>query len=131
MPTWVQDANCFISRYTVDPARRDEFLGAFADLLTFAGKFYDEDCNFAFHGWGRDPNEWVAIASWKSEEILARLRADPQFQEATLRMLGCCSAPMIMESFAGMTKDRSVFDLYPTGRSRAHAMTREVEVIWK
>ena len=57
---WVRDDNCFLSRFTVDPARRDEFMRAFEELARNAEAWYDEGCNFAFHGWGRNPNEFVA-----------------------------------------------------------------------
>ena len=84
--------------------------------------------NFAFHGWARNPNQWVAIASWKSEEILARLRETPQFQSATARMLACCAQDMTMEEFSGMKVDRSVFDTYPLGRSEVHLPSGDVGV---
>ena len=127
---WVHDANCFVSRYNVDPAKRDDFLAAVDDLLAFAGPWYEEGCNFAFQGWARDPNQWVAIASWKTEEILERLRLTPEFQDATTRMLACCTGSMTMEEFAGMKKDRSVFDLYPAGKSEVHLSSGTLDVIF-
>jgi quinol monooxygenase YgiN len=114
---WVHDANCFLSRYQVDPARREEFIGAVNELLAFAGPWYDEGCNFAFQGWSRDPNQWVAIASWKTEDILNKLRQTPEFRDITSRMLACCTGDMTMEEFAGMKNGRWVFDQYPAGRS--------------
>lgn len=117
---WVHDANCFLARYPVDPARRDEFIAAASELFEFAAPWYDEGCNFAFQGWARDPDQWVAVASWKNEEILARLRETPEFRDITTRMLACCTGNMVMEEFAGMKKDRSVFDLYPPGRSEIY-----------
>ena len=36
MDKWVRNANCFISRFTVDPARRGEFLAALEELATNA-----------------------------------------------------------------------------------------------
>jgi quinol monooxygenase YgiN len=130
MAKWVHDANCFVGRYTVDPNRREEFLAAVNDLLNFAAPWYEEGCNFAFQGWGRNPNQWVAIACWKTEEILARLRETPEFRDCTVRMLECCTEPMTMEQFSGMNKDRSVFDLYPRGSSQVHLPTRDLEVIF-
>jgi quinol monooxygenase YgiN len=126
--SWVQDANCFLSRFTVHPERREEFTEALGELLEFAGPWYEEGCNFAFHGWARNPNQWVAIASWKSEEILARLRETPEFQDITVRMLACCSEPMVMEEFSGMKVGREVFDLYPPGRSSVHLPSGPLDV---
>lgn len=126
--SWVQNANCFLSRFTVHPERRDEFVAALSDLLEFAGPWYEEGCNFAFHGWARNPNQWVAIASWKSEDILARLRETREFQSITARMLDCCSEDMTMEEFSGMKVDRSVFDTYPQGRSEVHLPSGDVGV---
>lgn len=130
MAKWVHDANCFVSRYKVDPARREEFLAAVDGLLAFAGSWYEEGCNFAFQGWARDPDEWVAIASWKNEEILDRLRLTPEFRDFTQRMLACCSAPMTMEEFSGMKHDRSVFARYPAGRSRVHLPAGALDVVF-
>src|SRR5687768_10412769 len=107
---WVHDANCFLSRFTVHPERRDEFIAIVEELLEFAGDWYEEGCNFAFQGWARDPNQWVAIASWKSEQILARLRETPEFRALTVRMLDCCSEAMTMEEFSGMKAGREVFE---------------------
>lgn len=128
--SWVQNANCFLSRYTVEPDRRAEFVAALNELLEFAGPWYEEGCNFAFHGWARNPNQWVAIASWKSEEILARLRETPEFQDITVRMLDCCSEAMTMEEFSGMKADRSVFDMYPPGRSEVHLPSGAKDVVF-
>jgi quinol monooxygenase YgiN len=128
--SWVQNANCFLSRYTVHLHRRAEFEAALGELLDFADSWYREGCNFAFHGWARDPNQWVAIASWKSEEILARLRDTPEFQDITVRMLDCCSEAMTMEEFSGMQVDRSVFDTYPAGRSQVHLPSGALDVVF-
>jgi quinol monooxygenase YgiN len=131
MAMWVQESNCFLSRFPVEPARRGDFLAALDELLAFAGSIYDEHCNFAFQGWSRDPNEWVAIASWKSEDILAWLRTTPEFQRAQARMLECCNGPMIMENFNGMKMDRSAYDLYPAGSSTVHMKSGDLDVIWR
>jgi quinol monooxygenase YgiN len=126
--SWVQNANCFLSRFTVFPERRDEFASALNELLDFAGPWYEEGCNFAFHGWARNPNQWVAIASWKTEEILERLRLTPEFRDTTARMLDCCSESMTMEEFSGMKVDRSVFDTYPAGKSEVHLPSGSLDV---
>src|SRR5690606_27445413 len=95
-----------------------------------AEPWYDEGCNFAFHGWGRNPNELVAVASWKSEDFVNRMRQQPWFKDTQLRMLECCTQPMVMEQLSGMDHDRSVFDLYPAGSSQVHMKTKTLDVIF-
>lgn len=128
---WVRDANCFLSRFTVDPERRAEFLSALDELAGNAANWYDEGCNFAFHGWGRNPNEWVAIASWKSEDYVNKMRQTAWYKDTQQRMLECSSHPMIMEQFSGMNVDRSVFDRYPAGSSQVHMKTKTLDVIFR
>lgn len=125
---WFHNSNCFLARYPVDPARREEFLSALNDMFAFAEPWYEEHAHFAFHGWARDPNTWVVIAAWKSEEILERLRKEPEFQKHSVRMLECCTGPMVIEQFSGMKVDRSVFDLYPAGKSEVHLPTQSLGV---
>jgi quinol monooxygenase YgiN len=128
---WQRDANCFITRFTVDPARRDEFLAALDELCRNAELAYEEGCNFAFHGWGRNPNQWVAVASWKSEDFVnKRVRQMPWFADTQRRMLACCTEPMVMEQLSGMNIDRSVFDQYPAGSSHVHQKTSNLDVIF-
>ena len=128
---WERESNCFISRFTVDPAKRAKFLEAFNELAENASEWYEEGCNFGFHGWGRDPNEFVAIASWKSEDFVNRMRQTDWFQDTQARMLECCTGPMIMEQYSGMNRDRSVFDQYPAGSSQVHAKTKTLDVIFR
>jgi quinol monooxygenase YgiN len=128
MANWVRDSNCFISRFTVDPKHRSEFLAALDELAKNAGPWYDEGCNFAFHGWARNPNQWVAIASWRSEEQLNRMRQTPWFKSTQVRMLACCTEAMVMEQFNGMEKDRSVFQEYPAGKSQVHLPSGSLDV---
>jgi hypothetical protein len=45
-------------------------------------------------------------------------------------MLECSSAPMVMEQFSGMDRDRCVFDLYPAGSSQVHMKTKSLDVIF-
>ena len=127
---WVRDANCFLSRFTVDPSRRQEFLKAFDELARNAEAWYDEGCNFAFHGWGRNPNEFVAVASWKFEDFVNKMRRQPSYIETQRRMLECSTEAMRMEQFSGMNRDRSVFDIYPAGSSQVHAKTKTLDVIF-
>lgn len=120
MTRWTQDRNIFLTRHKIDPARRDEFVAIFRELLEFAAPFYDRGCKFAFQGFSRDPNEWIVIASW--DEVVAReLRAQPRFQELNSKMMDCCVAPMRFEYFAGLLTDRSIFDAFPVGESKVHA----------
>jgi quinol monooxygenase YgiN len=128
MGKWVRDANCFLSRFTVDPARRDDFIAALEELARNAEPWYEEGCNFAFHGWARDPNQWVAIASWKSEDFVNRMRQTDWYKDTQQRMLECSSEAMVMEQFSGMNVDRSVFEQYPAGSSQVHMKTKTLDV---
>ena len=130
MSMWQRDANCFLTRLTVDPDRREEFLTAVEALSTHAADWYEEGCNFAFHGWSRDPDVWVAIASWKSEDYVNRMRQTEWFKDCQQRMLECCTDAMIMEQFNGMNVDRSVYDQYPAGSSQVHMKTITLDVIF-
>lgn len=126
--SWYHESNCFLARYQVDPARREEFLAALDEMFAFAKPWYDENAHFAFHGWARDPNTWIVIAAWKNEEVLERLRKEPVWRDTSMRMLDCCTAPMIIEQFSGMKVDRSVFDIYPAGQSEVHPGTKSLGV---
>lgn len=130
MTVWQRDANCFITRLTVDPERREEFLIAVGELSKHAEDWYEEGCNFAFHGWSRNPNEWIAIASWKSEDYVNRMRQTDWFRDTQQRMLDCCTSAMIIEQFSGMDVDRSVFDQYPAGSSQVHMKTKTLDVVF-
>lgn len=116
---WIRDRNCFSARFKLDPARRNEFTGAFEDLCTFAEPFYRRGCAFAFQGWARDPNEFVVFASW-DEDVVRELCATKEFQTFNQRMTDCASEPVIMEQFSGMNADRSIFASYPAGDSQVH-----------
>lgn len=112
MANWTQDRNCFIIRYSVDPAKREQFEGALKELLAFAEPYADRGCRFAFHGWARDPNQWVAIAAW-DPEVFQELGAAPETQRITGLMHACTTEPVSIEFFAGMKMDRSIFDQFP------------------
>ena len=128
--TWFRQSNCFLSRFNVEPSRREEFVSALMELCGHAEEWYEQGCHFAFQGWARDANQWVAIAAWKSEDILMRMRETAWFKDCQLRMLDCCSGAMVMEQFNGMNVDRSVFDTYPTGRSKVHMKTTSLDVVF-
>lgn len=129
MANWVRDRNLFSARFPVDPARKDEFIQAFEQLCASSEDFYNRGCTFAFQGWARDTNEFVVFASW-DEDVVQELRLQPEFQKFNQTMLDCCSGPLIMEQYSGMNKDRSVFDIYPTGSSKVHKAGKVQEVVF-
>ena len=131
MAKWIRKNNCFISRFIVDPARRDEFIAALEELCTHAEAWYERGCTFAFQGWSRNPNEWVAIASWNPETYLHEMRATEWFKECQLRMLACCTDTMIMENIAGMDEVRTIFELQPAGSSKVHMKTNTLDVVFR
>jgi quinol monooxygenase YgiN len=122
----VLDANAFICTFTIDPKRRDEFLRVFNGLWTQFVDVMEENTNFVYYGWGRNPNEIYMIESWKSEQVTNKVRADPRFKEALTAMIECCTAPMRLQILSGLRSDRSVFDLYPAGPSEYHPSTDEL-----
>ena len=113
-------ANIFISRWTVKPEKRAEFLAIFDPLWRNHIETMEQITNFVFYGWGRDPTEMVAIESYKDPSLLAELRKSEMFQAEVRKMLDCCSKPMTMELFGSYDGDRSVFDDYPAGDSKVH-----------
>jgi len=42
--SWVQNANCFLSRFAVRPERREVFVAALDELLAFASAWYEGGC---------------------------------------------------------------------------------------
>lgn len=116
---FTRDRNLFAVRWSVDPARREEFLQTFENVCEQAKPFYYRGCTFAFQGWARDPNQFVVFASWE-DEVAAELRLVPEFQEYNRQLLDCCSGPVIMEQFSGMDIDRHIFDDFPAGKSAVH-----------
>lgn len=119
LSTWTRDRNCFAVRYKLDPAKREHFLQVFNALCDFAQPFYERGCAFAFQGWARDPNEFVVMASW-DEDVVEELRGTAEYQKYSQDLMDCAVEPVIIEQFAGMDKDRSVFDTYPQGESKVH-----------
>jgi quinol monooxygenase YgiN len=114
------NSNTFVSRWKIRPDRREEFLSIWEPLWRNHIETMEAITHFVFYGWGRDPNELVAIESYRDEGLLAELRKTDAFQREVGRMLDCCSEPMIMELYSGLDADRSVFDLYPKGESQVH-----------
>lgn len=124
----VTKENVFVSRFTVDPKRKPEFSAIFDALREGTRPVLDVETNFVFYGWGRDDKEFVAIESWKSDAVVAQLRATPEFQKAVSALLACCAAPMTMELFSGVDGGRQVFDLHPPGPSLVHPVAGEINV---
>jgi quinol monooxygenase YgiN len=122
--------NVFISRWTVKPERRAEFLSLFNSLWRGHIETMEQITHFVYYGWGRDPNVMVAIESYKDESLLAQLRKSDVFQTQVAKLLDCCSEPMTMELFGGLEGDRSVFDIYAAGDSKVHPRGREVGTVF-
>jgi quinol monooxygenase YgiN len=123
-------ASVFISRYQLKPEKREQFVATLQAMIDGGRQFIAEQTNFIFYGFGRDPNEFVAIESWKSEEVVNGLRASPEFKQAFAALMACAAAPMEMEIFRDWGDDASVFDIYPRGRSRVHDATGNPGVVF-
>lgn len=115
----ITEGDCFISRFTLKPERRDEFVAMFGGLVGNFRAAMGDTTHFVFYGWSR-ANEFIAIESWKSPEIVAAVRDDPGFVDLLSKLLDCCSKPMEMEVFNAMNSDRSIFTLHPAGKSTVH-----------
>jgi quinol monooxygenase YgiN len=116
----VSMASLFISRYQLKPEKRDEFVRALKAMYEGGREFITKETNFVFYGFGRDPNEFVAIESWKNEAVVNALRATEQFKQGFAVLMACASKPMEIELFRDWDDDASVFDQYPRGESRLH-----------
>lgn len=113
-------SNLFISRWTIAPARREEFLAIWDGLWRAHAGAIEVMTHFVYYGWARDPNQLVVLESYRDEAVVTQLRQDEGFKQAVRAMLDCCSAPMTMELLSGLEGDRSIFDLYPAGPSTVH-----------
>ncbi|MEJ7935287.1 hypothetical protein WG907_13615 [Sphingobium sp. AN558] len=112
--------NLFISRWTIDPVHRGRFLEIWDGLWRAHVDAIEVMTHFVYYGWARDPNQFVAIESYRDEAVVAQLRKDEGFRSAVRAMLDCSSAPMTMELLSGLEGERSIFDIYPAGASRVH-----------
>lgn len=115
----ITEGDCFISRFPLKPERRAEFLEMFTALVDNFREAMGETTHFVFYGWSR-ADEFIAIESWKSPDIVAAVRADPGFVDLVSKLLDCCARPMQMEVFNAMNSDGSVFTLNPVGKSTVH-----------
>lgn len=122
--------NLFISRWTIDPAKRSRFLEVWDGLWRGHADAIEAMTHFVYYGWSRDPDQFVAIESYRDESIVTELRKNEAFRDAVRTMLDCSSAPMTMELLSGMEGNRSIFDLYPAGRSTVHPDDGRVPVVF-
>jgi quinol monooxygenase YgiN len=124
----VTTGTTFIARFRLDPARKDEFLRTHKEIMDASGALMEQEANFAFYGWGREENEWVAIESWKREETLNALRSHPDFAASVKRLLACCRAPVEITLYVGTASSQALFDLYPRGVSKFHPRVGDLHV---
>ncbi len=122
--------NAFVSRYHVKPEKRDEFIERFNALWKADIPGLQAVTNFVFYGWGRDPNQFVAIESWKDQKFIDQTRESPLFKEAVAGLLSCCDRPMEMELFSGMEGPRDVFDQFPVGEAKVHPRSGDIGAVF-
>jgi len=113
-------ANLFISRWKIDPVKREMFLKIFEELYVSAKELLDRETTAIHYGWGRDANEFVAIEAWKDETVVSALRQSEAFKDIFAKMMTCTTAPMQMELITDLPGDRSVFATHPVGPSTVH-----------
>jgi len=94
-------ASLFISRYRLKPEKRDDFVRTLKAMYEGGREFIEQQTNFCFYGFGRDPDEFVAIESWKSEDVVNALRATEEFKQGFTALMSCASAPMFHRSAWG------------------------------
>jgi quinol monooxygenase YgiN len=126
----VIDANVFVSRWFVAPAHRDEFIRQFNLLWQANVDGLKQATNFIFYGWGRDPNEFVAIESWKDEATVAALRQSEDFKTAVASLMACCDRSMEMQLYSGMQAPRDVFASYQVGPSSVHPTSGAIGAVF-
>lgn len=127
----ITQSNIFVSKYTIKPGKRDEFLAIFNPLWQGSTEFMAENAHFVFYGFGRDPNVLVAIESYKNEDAITAIRKTDVFKDLVSKMLDLCSEPMSMELFTGMEAvSRELFDIYPAGKSEVHPQTAENHAVF-
>jgi quinol monooxygenase YgiN len=114
----------------VRPERREEFIAIFNSLWQGSTDIMAEVTNFVFYGWGRDPNEFVAMESWKSKDAVEAVRQSEGFKVAVARLLACCSKAMVMELYSPWEGPRDVFDAYPAGPSAVHPKAGEIGAVF-
>ena len=78
-------AGPFISRYQLRPEKRDEFVRTLKAMFEGAREIVEKETTLLFCGFGRDPNEFVAIESWKNEDVVNALRGSDGFKRGSRR----------------------------------------------
>jgi hypothetical protein len=126
----ITSGDAFVSRYTLKPDRRDEFVKLFNARWRPMAEEIQKATNFVFYGWGRCEYEFVAIESWKDPAVVAKVRESDSFKMAVARYLECCKKSMTMELFSGMDGGRSVFDTFAQGLSKVHPHAGDIGVIF-
>lgn len=111
---------CVISTFHVIPDMREAFLEALNATWTADIDRVRANYNFAFFGWGRDPNEFVCIECMKDLQHLDTWRAARESAEPFAAIVRCCEGPMELEIFTGMERARDYFDRFPVGPSSVH-----------
>jgi quinol monooxygenase YgiN len=119
----ITQSNLFVSRWTIRPDKREAFLAIFNPLWRNSIDFMQENANFVFYGFGRDPNVMVAVESYKDEAAVTAIRETPRFKELVAQLLDLCSEPMTMELFSGLEMGPEIFEMYPAGQSTVHPVT--------
>lgn len=113
-------ANAFVSRYHVRAEAKATFIDRFNALWQADIRGLEAATHFVFYGWGRDPNEFVAIESWKDDAVTDAIRETDLFKQAVAGLLACCDRPMEMQLYSGMAASRAIFDKFPLGPSQVH-----------
>jgi quinol monooxygenase YgiN len=126
----VTHGDAFVSRWTVRPEKRADFITQFNALWRDNTEIMNEVTNFVFYGWGRNPDEFVAIESWKSNEAVAAMRQSEGFKIAVAALMTCCSAPMVMELYSPWEGGREVFETYPVGDSQVHPRAGAIHAVF-
>lgn len=120
-------ASLFISRFSVAPESRDEFLKRFGELYQMSKPILDQETTVLFYGWSRS-GQYVAVESYRDEGRLNEMRDTDGFKAGFAGLMQCCDGPMTLELFSGVdmdapstAHDKALFDeLYPLGESRFH-----------
>lgn len=123
--------SAFVSRWFVKPENRDAFIEKFNALWQADIPGLQSVTNFVFYGWGRDPNEFVAIESWKDQKFIDETRESPFFQQAVGDLMSLCDRPMEMQLFSGMEGSRALFDQFPVGESTVHPKSGNIGAVFK
>lgn len=120
-------SSMFISRFSVAPDRKGDFLQRMAELYRLSKPILDVEASILYYGWSRT-GQFVAVESYRDEDRLNEMRATEGFQAGFKGLMECCDGPMTLELFSGidlespaLEPDSRVFaELYPQGESKFH-----------